>query len=70
MINHAVMHLAPAPACPSAAWARAAWGPTGKFGFDTFTHQKAVLKKPTFVDPDLVYPPFTEKKVKWVKRLL
>ena len=70
VINHAVMHLA----CPGLPFGGV--GPSGmgayhgKWGFDIFTHHKAVLKKPTFVDPDLVYPPFTEKKVKWVKRLL
>jgi aldehyde dehydrogenase (NAD+) len=30
----------------------------GKFSFDTFSHKKAVLKTPTWFDPDLKYPPF------------
>jgi hypothetical protein len=28
------------------------------------------LKKPTAVDPNLLYPPYTEAKTKWIKRLL
>jgi len=30
----------------------------GKFGFDTFTRQKAVLKTPTWFDPNIKYPSF------------
>ena len=30
----------------------------GKYGFDTFTHPKGVLKSPNWFDPKLKYPPF------------
>lgn len=30
----------------------------GKFSFDTFSHQKAVMKTPTWFDPSIKYPPF------------
>ncbi|HMO34229.1 MAG TPA: aldehyde dehydrogenase [Lacibacter sp.] len=33
----------------------------GKHSFLTFTHQKSVLKTPTWFDPDLKYPPFKGK---------
>jgi aldehyde dehydrogenase (NAD+) len=33
----------------------------GKFSFDTFSHKKAVLKTPTWFDPDMKYPPFKGK---------
>lgn len=33
----------------------------GKYSFDCFTHQKAVLKTPTWFDPALKYPPFKGK---------
>jgi aldehyde dehydrogenase (NAD+) len=33
----------------------------GKFSFDTFSHQKAVLKTPTWFDPAMKYPPFKGK---------
>lgn len=42
----------------------------GKFGFETFSHQKAVLDKATWGEPNIKYPPYTEKKVKWIKKLL
>jgi aldehyde dehydrogenase (NAD+) len=42
----------------------------GKSGFDTFTHYKSILDKATWLDPDLKYPPYTQSKIKWVKRLL
>ena len=33
----------------------------GKFSFDTFSHKKAILKTPTWLDPAIKYPPFTGK---------
>lgn len=42
----------------------------GKFGFDTFSHQKAVLDRATWGEPNIKYPPYTEKKLSWVKKLL
>ena len=42
----------------------------GKFGFDTFSHQKAILERATRGEPDLKYPPYSEKKLSWIKRVL
>lgn len=42
----------------------------GKYGFQTFSHQKSVLDRATWGEPDLKYPPYTEDKMKWIKRLL
>jgi aldehyde dehydrogenase (NAD+) len=33
----------------------------GRFSFETFSHQKAVLKTPTWFDPAMKYPPFKGK---------
>ncbi|MHB8878913.1 MAG: aldehyde dehydrogenase family protein [Myxococcaceae bacterium] len=41
----------------------------GQASFDTFTHYKSVLDRPTYLDPKLRYPPYDEKKLKWGKRL-
>ena len=30
----------------------------GRWGFETFSHRKAVLRKPTRPDPSIGYPPF------------
>lgn len=42
----------------------------GKFSFDTFSHQKAIMKTPTWFDPSVKYPPFKGKLrlFKWVIR--
>jgi len=41
----------------------------GKFSFDSFSHNKGVLVKPLSKDPALRYPPYTESKLGWLKRL-
>jgi len=33
----------------------------GKLSFTTFTHMKSVMKTPTWIDPDLKYPPYKGK---------
>jgi aldehyde dehydrogenase (NAD+) len=33
----------------------------GRFSFDTFSHQKAVMNTPTWFDPSIKYPPFNGK---------
>ena len=42
----------------------------GKYSFDTFSHNKAVMKTPTWFDPAIKYPPFKGKLklFKWVIR--
>ncbi len=42
----------------------------GKYSFETFSHKKAVMKTPTWFDPDIKYPPFKGKLklFKWVIR--
>ena len=41
----------------------------GKYSFDTFSHKRAVLTSTKF-DTPFIYPPYTEKHLKWVKRIL
>jgi len=38
----------------------------GKYGFDTFTHRKSIMKTPFFPDIFIRYQPF-KNKLKWVK---
>jgi aldehyde dehydrogenase (NAD+) len=42
----------------------------GKYSFDTFSHKKAVMKTPTWFDPDIKYPPLKGKLklFKWFVR--
>lgn len=42
----------------------------GKFGFDAFSHQKAILDKSIYLEPELKYPPYTDGKLKILKKLL
>lgn len=42
----------------------------GAFGFEAFSHRKAVMERATWGEPDFKYPPYTEQKVKWIKKLL
>lgn len=41
----------------------------GKFGFDTFTHQKAILDKPNWLELNLKYYSYTKAKFGVIKRL-
>jgi aldehyde dehydrogenase (NAD+) len=42
----------------------------GKYGFETFSHQKAVLERVTWGEPNIKYPPYSEKKLSWIKKFL
>lgn len=42
----------------------------GKYGFEAFSHQKAVLERATWGEPNFKYPPYSEDKLKWIKRVL
>ncbi|MEL6902399.1 MAG: aldehyde dehydrogenase family protein, partial [Cyanobacteria bacterium J06606_4] len=41
----------------------------GKTSFDTFSHQKSVLKKPFWPDIDWRYPPYKDK-VEFFKKII
>jgi aldehyde dehydrogenase (NAD+) len=69
-LNHAVLHLA-IPDLPFGGVGESGMGSYhGKAGFDTFSHHKAVLSKPTRPDPALMYPPYTSTKQKILRRFL
>ncbi|MCT2564219.1 aldehyde dehydrogenase [Chryseobacterium herbae] len=42
----------------------------GKYGFEAFSHQKSILEKATWGEPNIKYPPYSEKKLSWIKKLL
>lgn len=68
-INDVIYHLVP-PELPFGGVGASGMGAYhGKASFDALSHFKSVLDRPTFVDPPLRYPPFTEQKQRWVKRL-
>lgn len=42
----------------------------GKFGFETFSHQKAILEKAIWGEPNIKYPPYSDKKFSWIRRFM
>lgn len=42
----------------------------GKFGFIAFSHQKSILKKSNYLEPELKYPPYSDAKLNILKKLL
>jgi aldehyde dehydrogenase (NAD+) len=70
LVNHISLHVG-VPSLPFGGVGPSGMGAYhGRASFETFSHRKAVLVKPTWLDPRLVYPPYTETKKKWIKRLL
>ncbi|MDO5027000.1 MAG: aldehyde dehydrogenase [Tissierellia bacterium] len=41
----------------------------GRYGFDTFSHKKGVVKSPTWIDLPFRYKPFDRKKLNFLKKL-
>ncbi|WP_338754310.1 aldehyde dehydrogenase [Bacillus sp. FJAT-52991] len=41
----------------------------GKHSFDTFSHQKSVMKKSTKLSHSMIFPPYGDK-VKWLKKII
>lgn len=69
-VNDTVMHIANSK-LPFGGVGNSGMGSYhGKAGFDTFTHFKGVLKKATWFDPNMKYPPYTAKKFKIVRWLM
>lgn len=69
-INHIFLHFG-VPDLPFGGVGESGMGAYhGRRSFETFSHQRAVLKKPTFRDPPLIFPPYSARKLRWVKRLL
>jgi len=69
-VNHTLLHLA-VPCLPFGGVGASGLGAYhGKATFETFSHRKAVLFKPTWLDPWFFYPPYNDAKKKWVRRVL
>jgi aldehyde dehydrogenase (NAD+) len=69
-LNDTIMHLAN-PELPFGGVGASGLGAYhGEAGFLCFSHQKSILEKSTWIDPDLRYPPYSEAKLKWFQRLV
>lgn len=42
----------------------------GAQSFIEFSHKKTYMKKSTRIDPKILYPPYDESQIKWIKKLL
>ncbi|MGH1517412.1 aldehyde dehydrogenase [Chryseobacterium sp. JK1] len=42
----------------------------GKYGFEAFSHLKPIHEKATWGEPNIKYPPYSEKKLNWIKKLM
>jgi aldehyde dehydrogenase (NAD+) len=62
VINHLVLHLL-APGLPFGGVGHSGMGAYhGRWGFESFSHRKAVLRKPVRPDPWFQYPPYSKLK--------
>lgn len=68
-INEAIMHYSN-PELPFGGVGQSGIGNYhGKFGFDTFSHKKAIMDKPTWFELNLKYYKRTWKKIKLIKAM-
>ncbi len=69
-INTSVLHLSN-PHLPFGGIAQSGMGQYhGRFGFDTFSHQKALLNNATWLDIPLKYPPYGRKALAQIKKIM
>lgn len=70
LVNDAIVNHR-APALPFGGVGESGYGAYhGRFGFETFSHRKAVFRRPFLLDAALRYPPYTPAKLRAVRRLL
>ncbi len=68
-INHTLLHFTPHE-LPFGGVGPSGMGRYhGQAGFDTFSNLRGILRKPTAIDPPLLYPPYTDRKVAALKKL-
>ncbi len=69
-INDTIMHISN-PKLPFGGVGQSGIGSYhGEAGFKTFSHYKSMLKKANWIELPLKYPPYTARKLRWIKRLL
>ena len=69
VFNHIAMHVL-VPQLPLGGVGDSGMGGYhGEWGFQTFSHRKSVLSKIAKPDPRFVYPPYTERALKLIRRM-
>jgi len=69
-INHVWLHVG-VPQLPFGGVGESGMGAYhGRHSFETFSHRRSVLKKPTLPDPPILFPPYSARKLRWIKKLI
>jgi aldehyde dehydrogenase (NAD+) len=69
VVNHVAMHCL-VPQLPFGGVGASGMGAYhGRWGFEALSHRRAVLSKSTWPDPMLVYPPYTDRALKVMRKL-
>ena len=69
VFNHVAMHVV-VPQLPLGGVGDSGMGGYhGEWGFQTFSHRKSVLSKTAKPDPRFVYPPYTQRALKLIRRM-
>ena len=68
-VNDTIIHLATSRMPFGGVGESGMGGYHGRASFDTFTHEKSIVAKGR-LDLPLRYPPYTEQKLRWVRRFL
>lgn len=69
VVNQVAMHVM-VPSLPFGGVGASGMGAYhGKSGFETFSHLKSVLVKPTKPDPLMTYPPYTDKAMRMIRKM-
>jgi aldehyde dehydrogenase (NAD+) len=69
-VNHTLVHYA-VPELPFGGVGDSGFGAYhGWFGFETFSHKKSVLRKPSRPDPSVLYPPYGRVKARMLRTAL
>lgn len=70
VINHTVIHEVVSTLPFGGVGASGMGAYHGKASFDTFSHRRSVLIKSNRFDLPIIYPPYSDSKKKWIRRLV
>jgi aldehyde dehydrogenase (NAD+) len=69
VLNHVWLHYS-VPELPFGGVGESGMGAYhGRQSFETFSHRRSVLKKPTLPDLPILFPPYSARKLRWLKKL-
>ena len=68
-VNDAIMHIVNSHLPFGGVGASGMGAYHGEEGFRSFSNYKSILDKPTWLEPNIKYSPYSKTKFKWIKRL-